>query len=470
MKGFVPTPDPIVDMMVSKLFSKKTPKKDDILLDPGCGTGAFIEGVIRWCNENASELPKIVGIESDPKHIPEATKKFSEYPEIEIKNADFLTGIHEKFHYIIGNPPYVSITNLTETEKEQYRKSFHTAQGRFDLYMLFLEQGLRCLEQEGRLVFITPEKFLYVHSAKRLRILLGNYFVKEINLLSEQTFGNLTTYPTVTTIDNRISGIPSSVIFRDGNMKCVLLPKDGSSFLPKMNGKSGKKSGYFELKDICVRISCGVATGADTVFIHKTGDLDPCLTQFAYPTVSGRQLSTDSISVFSTESIIVPYTKEGKLIPEPRLGCLVNYLKNPRLYEKLMKRTCIARKAWYAFHENPPLSDILKPKILCKDIAQRPHFWIDTSGKVIPRHSVYYMVPKNGESLTSLCDYLNSDEAASWLEGNCQRAASGFIRLQSNVLKHLPVPKSIFEHLDRPSNNQKSDMNKDHQLKAMVYG
>lgn len=470
MKGFVPTPDSIVDLMIAKLFKEKSPQKDDKLLDPGCGTGAFIEGVTRWCKFHSLELPKIIGIESDPKHISEARRKFQDYPSIEIRNEDFLTNIPGKFNYIIGNPPYVSITKLTEIEKNQYRKLFKTASGRFDLYILFFEQGLRCLEKEGRLVFITPEKFLYVQTAIKLRSLLGEYFLEEIHLLPEQTFGDLTTYPMVTTVINEHSKEPSNLIFRDGSLKRVILPKGGASFLPTINGNVEKKSGYFELRDVCIRISCGVASGADSVFIKPSKKIDPCLAQYAFPTIAGRQLSIDSPSINSNDSIIVPYTKDGKLIPEKELGCLKDYLINSRNYGKLLKRTCVSRKPWYAFHENPPLKDILRPKILCKDITMQPHFWIDLTGEFVPRHSVYYIIPKNEEDLECLCQYLNSEEARSWLEGHCQRAANGFIRLQSNILKHLPIPKSIFDHSKERIENHEFEIQKEYPLIAIVKG
>ncbi len=470
MKGFVPTPDSIVDLMVEKLFEEKNPNQSDKLLDPGCGTGAFIDGVIRWCNLRSNELPQIVGIESDPRHIPEARRKFRDYPSIEIKNEDFLTNITDKFDYIIGNPPYVSITKLTENEKNRYRKSFQTASGRFDLYILFFEQGLRCLNREGRLVFVTPEKYLYVQTATNLRSLLASYFLKEIHLLPEQTFGDLTTYPTITTVLNTHSEKPSNLIFRDGSVKRVMLPRDGSSFLPTMNGKSGQKSGYFELRDICVRVSCGVATGADSVFIKPSKEIEPCLAQFTYPTIAGRQLSIDSSLIQSDDSIIIPYSRDGKIIPEKKLGCLEDYLRISQNYEKLLKRTCVTRKVWYAFHENPPLNHIIRSKILCKDIAMKPHFWIDHTGEFVPRHSVYYIVPKNEEDLEFLCEYLNSEEARSWLEGHCQRAANGFIRLQSSVLKHLPIPKSILRHSTERINNKESSIKKEIPLIAFVKG
>ena len=48
--------------------------------------------------------------------------------------------------------------------------------------------------------------------------------------------------------------------------------------------------------------------------------------------------------------------------------------------------------------------------------------------------SMYLMC---GQMLASLD---RKDEAREWLRAHCQRAASGFLRVQSHVLKRLPLP------------------------------
>jgi hypothetical protein len=141
--------------------------------------------------------------------------------------------------------------------------------------------------------------------------------------------------------------------------------------------------------------------------------------------------------------MLTPYANDGSLIPENQLGPLGDYLRKPRIRQRLAQRTCARRKPWYAFHETPPLLEILRPKILCKDITRRPYFWMDPEGKLVPRHSVYYIVPEDPSALDSICRYLNSEEVAHWLTEHCQRAASDFLRLQSNVLKMLPVPDEL---------------------------
>ncbi len=441
MKGFVPTPEHVVDSMVAKLFAGRSPDSSSVVLDPGCGTGAFVEGIVRWCDQHGCVLPRVLGIDSNPRLLLEAQRSVGHLDSVTLSNEDFLENRRDLFDYIVGNPPYVPITGLSETERSTYRARYSTATGRFDLYLLFFEQALRLLRPGGRLVFITPEKFLYVRTAQPLRKTLARLRVEELHLLDEATFGELTTYPTVTTVVNTPASGETSVILRDGVNRHVRLPTDGSSWLAGINGAAVQGAEY-TLSDTCVRISCGVATGADAVYIAKTAQLPASLKSFAFPTVSGREMSIDK-GFTSSHSMLVPYAKNGDLLREEQLGELGLYLSEPERRRKLLARTCVLRKRWYAFHENPPLADILRPKILCKDITSRPFFLVDETGEIVPRHSVYYLVPKDPSIIQPLCDYLNSAAAQAWLTAHCQHAANGFLRLQSHVLRALPVPSDL---------------------------
>lgn len=443
LKGFVPTPDDVVDQMVEKLFAGYSPRPGCKLLDPGCGTGAFIQGVLRWANRTGSPIPDIIGVDSDPNLIEQAARYIGPNSDVSLVEADFLQSIDGKFDYIIGNPPYVSITGLSLNERVDYRSKFATASGRFDLYTLFFEQALQLLTQSGRLVFITPEKFAYVQSASRLRQQLAFAGIEEMEFLPENTFTDFVTYPVITTIQLGRHLPQTSVIPRQGNPLKVMLPRDGSSWLPHFNKHCASINPHI-LADAFSRVSCGVATGADRVYVVHNRDLTDELRPFAYPTISGRSLVWGK-ALQTTQSMLVPYTKEGKLLPEQQLGALGQYLGGNSNRGRLLRRTCTTRKPWYAFHETPPMLDILRPKILCKDITSTPRFTLDLTGDIVPRHSVYYLVPRDPSKLTELCAFLNSEEVSAYLNAHCQRAANGFLRLQSHVLKRIPLPASLLE-------------------------
>ena len=449
MKGFVPTPDATVDLMVEKLFKSHYPSESDVVLDPGSGTGAFIKGVLRYCRKRGIQPPRIVGVESDPSHLPLLQEIAKKNPSVVIRHKDFLGPTVGKFKFIIGNPPYVPITKLTGEEKRYYRGFFKTAYQRFDLYMLFFERSLNSLLPGGRLVLITPEKYLYVHSASPLRRMMDDFQVEGIDLMEENTFGDLITYPTITTVVNSPLRDDTLVRLRDGSIGAVSLPHRGESWFPIiMNGRNDQVGPT--LADVCTRISCGVATGADAIFVRHLKDLDRSLIPFTKPTIAGREIDASNGEVNPCHGMLIPYDSTGALLPEDELGALGEYLARDENRQRLLERTCVARKPWYAFHENPPLLDIKNPKILCKDITRSPMFVTDHDGDLVPRHTVYYIIPKDPLKIEELAAYLNSNEARQWLMAHCQRAANGFIRMQSGVIKRLPVPKHL---LPDPSTN-----------------
>ena len=189
--------------------------------------------------------------------------------------------------------------------------------------------------------------------------------------------GPTSAYQTVSAIANVPAIKPTLVSQRDGTIAPVILPKDGSSWLPYILGDFGFPKNTTTLVEICERISCGVATGADAVFIRPAREVGAKLAPFAYQCLAGRQLTPKTRVISSDKCILSPYRPDGTLLAEHELGPLYDYLSRPARREQLLKRTCTRRKPWYAFHETFVLNEVLKPKIVCKDITERARFWID---------------------------------------------------------------------------------------------
>lgn len=77
------------------------------------------------------------------------------------------------FDAIVGNPPYLFITEVSKEEKEYFAKRYETLEYRFDIYGLFMERALKeLLISGGRLGYIIPHTLLANDSFTKLRKLL----------------------------------------------------------------------------------------------------------------------------------------------------------------------------------------------------------------------------------------------------------------------------------------------------------
>ncbi|AFA38725.1 putative O-methyltransferase [Pyrobaculum oguniense TE7] len=447
-RGRVATPPDLAFYMVEKLFRGAPPGGGSRVLDAGCGLGVFIDAVLRWCRGRCAELPEVVGVEVDQALAEAARRRFAG-ERVRIVRGDFLLmsagELGGLFDYVIGNPPYVSYEYIDPPRRELYKRLFTTAVGRFDLYILFFEKALSLLRPGGRLVFVTPEKYLYVLSAVALRRLLASYRVEEVELIREDAFGGVLAYPAITVVVKEAPSL-TTIRLRDGRAARVALPRDGSPWLSAI--ATAKLRTPYSLGDLVLRISPGVATGRDDVFVIPKRALPKELEPFAYPTVGGRELSAFAPgSVVDYDKlahvILIPYDRGGRLLDEGEAKPLLDYLSRWRRVLESRYAVRAEGKRWYAFHEDPPMGDLLRPKILWRDIAKEPAFYIDAKGLIIPKHTVYYLVPKDPGMLPRLAEYLNSAEAKRWLMEHCQRAANGYLRLQTHVLRQLPVPPEV---------------------------
>lgn len=112
------------------------------------------------------------------------------------------------FDCIIGNPPYVKLQNFRKINKEEsdyFLKNklsdgcsmYESAQtGNFDIYLLFIEKGLKLLNEKGRMGYIAPSVWLKNDYGKGLRGLVKSKSCMDrwLDFKSFQVFEEATTY------------------------------------------------------------------------------------------------------------------------------------------------------------------------------------------------------------------------------------------------------------------------------------
>ncbi|MFW6082975.1 MAG: Eco57I restriction-modification methylase domain-containing protein, partial [Chloroflexota bacterium] len=122
-----------------------------------------------------------------------------EFPEVFVDLPKRDWGENPGFDAVVGNPPYVSVTNIAPELRRYLLERFDTATGRFDVYIVFDEQALTLLREAGMFSFIQPIKFAIFANGKPVRdLLLKRSRIEYIVDVSQScVFPDPSTYPCV---------------------------------------------------------------------------------------------------------------------------------------------------------------------------------------------------------------------------------------------------------------------------------
>lgn len=305
------TPD-----LIAKEMSSHFPNKINKLLEPSIGTG----NLLKYIN-----YKKCIGYDINKTYT-------SEIKKAEIRIEDFiLANITEKFDGVIMNPPYLRYQEMSEEQRLYITKTFtELSSGNIDLYLAFVLKAFECLNENGVLVAIIPASYLYNISSTGFRnFILRNKYVKYIKNFEEVK------------------------VFQDADVYCSILvltkvPNETYTY-ETMTNKYIRNAGEEILSDnigvpfssFCKKITNGIATLADNIFIHKRKLFEePCW------------MPIFKISKQELHWIIYPY-ENGTIIPEVEFK-----QNNPLTYEYLEKnKEALSKrdkgkkiyKAWYAF-------------------------------------------------------------------------------------------------------------------------
>ena len=212
------------------------------ILDPACGSGAFLNQALEYLIKEHTQLQYDLALMGDlfaSYTVEESVLEHNLYgvdineDAVEIaklslwlrtaKKGRCLTNLADKilcansllempfeensFDVVIGNPPYVRVQGLKsnyENEAKLYEEKFVSATGKYDIYALFLEMSFKMLKETGKLSYILPHKFLVIDAGIGLRGFLSKNKAVE-NLLhfgSYMVFEDASTYTCIITLSH----------------------------------------------------------------------------------------------------------------------------------------------------------------------------------------------------------------------------------------------------------------------------
>ena len=167
---------PSIARFMVKLLSKKSGSGLSIL-DPCIGPNTFPKHIVDFMTDF-----NLTAIEIDDRLITDAIHRFYKQANRQLLHSNFFDlPTSEKFDAIIQNPPYVRHELLTKglNDKEKILKSLNglnvTVPPKSNLYIYFLLKTLLHLKENGKLVAITYDSWLYSEFGQQLKKVLIHF-------------------------------------------------------------------------------------------------------------------------------------------------------------------------------------------------------------------------------------------------------------------------------------------------------
>lgn len=324
------------------------------------------------------------------------------------------------FDAVIGNPPYVKIQTMQDSNSVgifEYFKSNYisTSKGNYDLYVIFIEKAYKLLNKKGILGFIQPHKFFQADFGVGIRefITKNKAINKIVHFGANQIFEGATTYTCLLFLDkNQNSEFKyievtnpeewsNNKAFEISFLCKQPINSEKWSFVNKSKQKLIEKLNLIpqNLGDLTRKIFVGLQTSADKIYVLEVIEWKEN-TVFCYSHALNRNIEIEKglikpflmgkdVKRYQTSKprnvVIFPYNiyngkaecMEKNFIKENfPLGW--NYIQENKRELENREKGKMKNDKFYAYIYPKNLTEFEVEKIMTPDIANLPQFTFDT--------------------------------------------------------------------------------------------
>lgn len=387
------------------------------------------------------------------------------------------------FDVVIGNPPYVRIQGIKENqslESKYFEKSYKSAKGRYDLYILFIEKSISLIKMNGKVSFILPHNFINGNLGKAVREFLSNEKLVEqiLHFGSEKVFYDASTYTCILNLSNNnkfvkyveISPLRIFDKFSFSEINYEELNSDQWNLHSSVNSQLLKKFKNFDttIETFFENVSRGIVTGHDSVFIldgyvigsnfkgfSKALELEIEIEKdLVKPILMGNSIKDAYSEARNEKFVIYPHKSIGsKTVPysEAELQDLF-----PKTYSYLckFKDELIAKKIkyktnpefWFALHNSREVRIFENVKIITPYLANQAQMIIDKNNYFTnDKCSVLILKDEYKYFYNYFISLLNSKVLWFFIKNTSSEFSGGYFAFTNLFLNPFPIPKIPLE-------------------------
>ena len=487
--GVVYTKSWVVDLILDMAgYSTDKPLWSYKAIEPSCGEGSFLKAMATRVLETA-ERDGAVTVEGlkdciraydlDANSVKLSRNAITavlcewgladvdavEIAQSWVRCEDYLFSENYEADFVVGNPPYVRATDLDNEQRKKWCRTFETMTMGCDLYVAFIERGLRDLRRDGKLCFICADRWLQNQYGSLLRgyVAKHHHIDAIVKMHDVDAFeSQVAAYPAIILLDNGEGAIRYADCNGNFDEECTaellswldssgadhtcstfeagLLPSmSDNAVVPLVTPKNARKvlllsKKFPALEEAGVHLGIGLATGRDAVFItDKEGIVEDSRMLPVFNMRDWRRGHREK-----QRWLINPWEKNGQLINLSDYPLTQAYFESNR--ESLEKRH-IAKKnpdGWYRTIDKPKMELIGKPMLLFPDMASRAEP-VYSDGSKYPCHNCYW-ITSDVWDLKVLGGLLMSEVAESFVDALGVKMRGGTLRFQAQYLRLIHIP------------------------------
>ena len=336
------------------------------------------------------------------------------------------------FDVVIANPPYVDSERMTVEQpalRRTYAHLFSAAKGNWDLFIVFIEQGMRQLNGHGVISYIVPNKLVGSPYAENLREILRQRTILEIrDYSSVKVFKEVAVYP---------------VVFRasmDASARCA----------PTMTVMSDLEQ-PLRTRNVPIDIFY-----ADTSWDRYFGTeivFDIVTKVTAHPTLEQQCKQVTAAATVSEayelkEVILEKREASGKHFKKfVNTGTIDRFSllwgARPTRYIKASYEAPVILDADLRSVNQKRLQQAMSPKIIIGGMTKVLECAMDRNGEYLAGKSTTIVLDDDVEHLIFLLGILNSTIVTFWYRNYYKSLtlAGGYLRINQGEIKTIPVPK-----------------------------
>ena len=296
------------------------------------------------------------------------------------------------FDAVIGNPPYIGFHGFKDA-KEYFKRSFNSATGKFDIYVLFIEKGLKLLKNSGLMSFICPTGFIKREHGKGIRkYLLNNSVITSIvDFEHKQIFDNVLNYTGIFVFSKPYQS-KNKLIYKHGlnetgdyyfqsklTEDLWIFRNDRDELIVKKIVENNKCA---PLSEFAESISEGIVTGLNDLYLLSKEVIEAKRFEksFFKPCLRGKNIRRYYCEP-NSEYVFYPYDENGKVFDErifrEKATNYYNYLLNNKSQISARPYFTNSSKKWYELWNQRSIANFENIKIIVPELSDRNRFTID---------------------------------------------------------------------------------------------